>query len=374
MYAPRVKSAIMSEIRVMMTAAPPNAINLGLGEPDFQPPKHVIAALQKAVANGYNKYGSTMGLKELRLGLVDNLKSKKPDIALDNVMITVGASGALMVTMQAFINDGDEVLIPNPGFVLYKPQVDLHGGIPVPYSLREKNNFQPDIEELRELITPRTKAMIVNTPSNPTGGVVGEKEIDAIADLAREHNLVVISDEVYDEIIYNDRHHSFLGKCDNHVYINSFSKTYAMTGWRVGYAVADSEIIKQLEKIQYCNIACPPTPFQYALIEALEGPQDFVAKIVKEFRTRRDFFVRELNSIDGFRCLEPKGSFYVFPSFKFKMTSKDLAMKLLEGGVICAPGSAFGSEGEGHLRFSYANSVENLEKGLEIVRSVVKDL
>ncbi|MCK5547903.1 MAG: pyridoxal phosphate-dependent aminotransferase, partial [Thermoplasmata archaeon] len=255
----------------MMTAAPPKSINLGLGEPDFQPPDHIIAALKKAVDNGHNHYGATMGLTDLREKLVDNLKTKKPDITLDNVMVTVGATGACMLVMQTFVDDGDEVLIPNPGFVLYKPQIDFCGGKAVRYSLKQKNSFLPDIEEIKGLITSRTKAIVVNTPSNPCGSVMGREEIKAIADIADDYNLLVVSDEVYDEIIYENKHYSFLGRCDRHVYINSFSKTYAMTGWRVGYLATDEETIKQFEKIQYIDIACPPTPFQYSLIEALEG-------------------------------------------------------------------------------------------------------
>jgi len=374
MYASRVKSAIMSAIRVMMAAAPPKAIHLGLGEPDFQPPKHVIDALKKAIDNGHNHYGATLGLNDLRLAVVEREKSKREDLSIDNAMMTVGATGGLMLAMQALVDDGDEVLIPNPGFVLYEPQVAFCGGKAISYAIREENNFLPDIEELKELITPKTKIIIVNSPSNPTGGVLGEEEVKAIADLAHDHNLIIVSDEVYDEIIYEGEHHSFLGKYDRHVYINSFSKTFAMTGWRVGYLVADKDMIKQFEKIQYCDIACPPTPFQYALVEAMKGPKDFVKDMLKEFRARRDLIVRELNSIEGFRCLTPKGSIYVFPSFTFKMSSKELAFKILEKGVICGPGSAFGSEGEGHLRFSYANTKENIKKGMDIVRSVANDL
>lgn len=373
-YAARVKSAEISAIRVMMSAAPPDAIHLGLGEPDFQPPKQVIDALKKAVDNGHNHYGATLGLNDLRRAVVERESSKRSDLTIDNVMMTVGATGGLMVTMQAFVDEGDEVLIPNPGFVLYEPQVAFCGGRAVSYSIKEKNNFLPEIEEIKSLITPKTKIIIVNSPSNPTGGVLSEEHVNAIADIARDHNLIVVTDEVYDEIIYDNTHHSFLGKYDKLVYINSFSKTYAMTGWRVGYMIAAPEVIKVFEKIQYCDIACPPTPFQYALVEAMKASQDFIKGMLKEFKLRRDLIVGELNSIEGFRCIPPKGSIYVFPSFTYKIPSRELAMKILEKGVICGPGRAFGSMGEGHIRFSYANTIEKIEKGMEAVRAAVKGL
>jgi aspartate aminotransferase len=373
-YAERVKSAALSEIRIMMAAAPPHAINLGLGRPDFQPPKHLLDSLKKVVDDGLNHYGPTLGIKELREALVDKLKDRQPDITLDNIIITVGATGGLMTAMQIFVNHVDEVLIPNPGFVLHEPQIAFCGGKAVHYPLTEENEFRPDIDKMQELINPKTKVIIVNTPSNPTGSIYTEEDVKAIVDIAREKDLILISDEVYDDIVYEEKHNSFLGKYEKLIYVNSFSKTYAMTGWRIGFMVADPEVVQIVRKIQYCSLACPPTPLQFALVSTLKGSQDFVRDMVKEFWTRRDYVVNELNTIKGFYCVKPKGAFYAFPSFDFKMTSKELAMKILEKGVICTPGGAFGSNGDRHLRISYANTRENLKKGMEIIREATKGL
>jgi aspartate aminotransferase len=374
MYAERVKSAALSEIRIMMAAAPPHAINLGLGRPDFQPPKHLLDSLKKVVDDGLNHYGPTLGIKELREALVERLKDKKPDLSMDNIIITVGATGGLMNAMQIFVNHNDEVLIPNPGFVLHEPQIEFCGGKAVRYSLKEENEFRPNIDHIQESITPRTKVIIVNTPSNPTGCVYKEEDVKAIIDIARDKDLIVVSDEVYDDIVYENEHTSFLGKYDKLVYVNSFSKTYAMTGWRIGFLVAEPDVVQYVRKIQYCSLACPPTPLQFALVSTIKGSQDFVKEMVKEFRSRRDFIVNELNTIKGFYCVKPKGAFYAFPSFDFNMSSKDLAMKILEKGVICTPGGAFGPNGEKHLRISYANTRENLKKGMERIREATNGL
>lgn len=372
MFAPRMKNIKMSGIRKMFDLAGEDAIHLGLGEPDFQPPENAKNALKKAVDNGYNKYGATPGLPALRDAIVEKEKRYRKDLTRNNVVVTAGGTEAFMASVFTFIGKDDEVLIPDPGFVIYAPQVKLAGGKPVRYPLFEENDFIPKISDLK--ITKKTKAVIVNSPSNPTGSVIDENTIKAIVDVAEDNNLLIFSDEVYDEIVYEGRHHSFMGKYDNLIYINSFSKIYAMTGWRIGYVMAKEEYLKEIAKMHYYTMACPPTPIQYAALEAMKGEQDYVKKNLEEYRKRRDVIVDEINRIDGFRCRKPKGAFYAFPSFRFNISSEQLAMKIAASNVIVTPGTAFGPNGEHHLRLSYANSLENIRKGMEIIGKVVKDL
>ncbi len=373
MFASRATSIEVSGIRKMFEGAPPSAINLGLGEPDFQPPAHVIDAFEKALREGKNKYGPTSGIPELRAAISDHIR-KYADVPKENIVVTAGGTEAIAATMQTFVDRGDEVLTPNPGFVLFAPHVTLAGGTPVFYTLRAEDGFQPRLDELSGLVTPRTKAIVVNSPSNPTGGVFDRRTVKGIVDLAKDNDLVLISDEVYAPFVYDGRHESFLGKYDKHVFVSSFSKEYAMTGWRIGYLAAPADLVKNLSKVHYYLVACPATPTQYAALAALTGPQDGVAQMVKEFSRRRDVIVSALNRIKGFHATPPKGAFYAFPTFDFKVTSEALALKLLEAGVICTPGVSFGTAGESHLRFSYANSRENLERGMEKVRAVAEAL
>ncbi|MEM4293270.1 MAG: pyridoxal phosphate-dependent aminotransferase [Thermoplasmata archaeon] len=373
MPAKRFSNIEISGIRKMFEGAPPDAINLGLGEPDFQPPECVLNALQNAVKNGFNKYGPIGGIPELR----NEIASRYNEIAptrVENVIITDGATEALFATILALIDEGDEVLIPDPGFPLYESHVRICGGVPVFYSLNQKNEFVPNINELESLITPRTRAIIVNSPSNPTGGVIPARQVEELAAFAEKRNLVVISDEVYDHIIYEGRHESFWGRCSRAVIVNSFSKTYAMTGWRIGFLLAPPELMSAIFKSHYHLIACPPTPTQYAALEALKNAGKDIERMVQEFRKRRDYIVGALNSIQGFNCLAPRGAFYVFPEFTFPQSSMELGTRLVQNGVICTPGSAFGKNGEKHIRFSYANSLENIKKAMERVREVTREL
>jgi len=373
MFSSRANSVELSGIRKMFERAPADSINLGLGEPDFQPPTHILDALEHAVRSGQNKYGPTSGIPELRAAIAERLK-KYADVDPDQVLVTSGATEGLCTTMQTFVDIGDEVLTPDPGFVLFAPHVTLAGGMPRFYKVRSADEFQPRIDELNELVTPKTKAIIVNSPANPTGGVLDRKTIQGIVEIAEDHNLLIVSDEVYESFVYEGHHESFLGKYDKLVFVNSFSKAFAMTGWRIGYLVAPLDLVKTMAKIHYYIVACPPTPIQHGALAGLKGPQDFVTQMVKEFHRRRDIVVDALNRIQGLHCLRPKGAFYAFPSFDFKMTSEAFALELLKAGVICTPGSAFGSAGEGHLRFSYANSRENLERGIEKVAAVAAKL
>ncbi|OGS49740.1 MAG: aminotransferase [Euryarchaeota archaeon RBG_16_68_12] len=373
MFASRANLVELSGIRKMFERAPPDSINLGLGEPDFQPPPHILDALDRAVRSGQNKYGPTGGLPELRAAIAERLK-RYTDVSPDQVLVTMGATEGLCTTMQTFVDRGDEVLTPDPGFVLFAPHVTLAGGVPVFYRVRSEDGFQPRVDELNDLVTPKTKAIVVNSPANPTGGVTDGKTIRGIAEIAQDHDLLVVSDEVYEPFVYEGHHESFLGRCEKLVWVNSFSKVFAITGWRIGYLVAPLEFVKTISKIHYYLVACPSTPVQHAALAGLKGPQDFVAQMVKEFSQRRDIVVAALNKVRGLHSPKPKGAFYAFPTFDHKVTSEAFALKLLEAGVICTPGSSFGAAGEGHLRFSYANSRENLERGMEIVAGVSEKL
>lgn len=375
LLARRLLGIEMSGIRQMFELAGTDSVNMGLGEPDFNPPGNVAKALELAVTKGYNSYGPTLGIPELRQAISDRVKEfRGSDVAPDNIIVTAGATQALMVLGQTFIDHGDEVLVPDPGFVLYAPQARICGGFPIPYSCNFENEFQPDPDELRRLITPRTKLLYVNTPGNPTGACMPNKLITEISDLAQEHDIIVVADEVYDIMSYDQPHSSFLAHGDNVIWVNSFSKTYAMTGWRLGCIATKTEYVKAIEKMHYHTIACPPTPLQWAGVEALHGPQTEVDRMVDTFRKRRDLIVKRLNQIEGFDCHMPGGAFYAFPRFKHDISSKDLALRLAGEGLICSPGSAFGRNGEGHLRFSYAVGTDEIERGMEILTRVTKEI
>ncbi len=374
-FSARTKRLQISGIRKMFELAGPNSINLGLGELDFEPADAAIEALDRAVREGHNGYGPTRGIPELREALAQRLTRYRPDVEAENVLVTAGGTQGLLVTAMTIFDHGDEVLTPDPGFVIYQPHVIMCGATPMRYSLREENHFQPNPDEINELITPRTKAIIMNSPNNPTSGILERDTARAIMEIAADHELAILSDEVYDEIVYDGEHVSLLSPdYDNVIYINSFSKTYAMTGWRTGYLASSKYMVNQLAKMQYYNIACPPTPTQKAVYAAVTSSHDQVKERVAILKKRRDLIVDRLNRIEGFNCLKPLGAFYAFPSFTHDISSEDFAMKLLKAGVICAPGSAFGRSGEGHLRFSFANSVENIERGMDIIEEVANTI
>jgi len=374
MISQKVRDVELSGIRKMFEMADEDTINLGLGQPDFQPPEGAIAAYYQAMRDGHNGYGSTYGLEELREAIANDYSRYKSGLDKENVLMHVGATQAFRITTESIIEEGEEVLYPEPGFVLYDSQIKLAGGKPVPYPVEQRYDFVPQIEDLEKRKTPKTKAIIVNSPSNPTGGVFPEEEVRKIVSWAEENDLLIISDEVYEKMIYKGEHVSFLGDYENVIMINSFSKVFAMTGWRVGYTITRKDWVEELGKVNYYNIACPPTATQHAVLHALKNELDFVDNMTETFRERRDIIVDRLNDISGFECLKPKGAFYVFPSFDFDLTSKELAMELLDEGVIVTPGTAFGPTGEGHLRLSYANSTENIEKAMDIVEDVAENL
>ncbi len=370
----RMKGIELSGIRKMFELASKDAIHLGLGEPDFEPPECAIDALIDAVRSGKNNYGPSAGIPELREAVAEEYRQYRDDTAMENVIITNSGSEALMSAAMTFFDTGDEVLIPDPGFVLYKPQVQLCQAVPVSYSLHREYNFVPQIDDLENLVTARTKAIIINSPSNPTGAVYNKYDVKDLLNFARDHEILVISDEVYDHMVYDDRHRSFYGEYDNVVVVNSFSKRFAMTGWRLGYMVANRELAKELIIAHYHMVACPPTPFQWAAIAALKDGNGFVEKMAEEFRSRRDLIVGRLNKMDGIECQIPAGAFYAYPFFDFHIKADELALSCARNNLICTPGTAFGRMGKGHIRFSYANSQKNIEKGMDIFENVVEDL
>jgi len=374
-FSARADSVEESGIRKMLGLVKPGAINLSIGEPNIEPPANVRAALKRAVDENRSTYGPSCGIPELREAIATRLRPRWKDIRKENVVVTVGASEALFATAHIFYERGDEVLVPDPGFFLYGAHARIHGAKPVPYCLPEETGRRPTEEDLKAKINPKTRAIVINSPSNPTGMAMRKPDIKLVSDLARDHDLLVISDEVYDELLFEKKHESFLCEADKLIYINSFSKTYSTTGWRMGYAAAVEEVAKKLEKTSYHLLACPPTITQYAAIEALKPETDgFVRKMVQEFRERRDLMVKGLNAIDGFKCPNPDGTIYVFPSYKFKLSSAELALKLIEHGVVTVPGFNFGELGEGHIRICLGARRADLEEALKRIAKAAEQL
>ncbi|MHB8632493.1 MAG: pyridoxal phosphate-dependent aminotransferase [Thermoplasmatota archaeon] len=373
--ARRLLGIEMSGIRKMFELAGAESINMGLGEPDYEPAPHVAQALMDAVRQGKNHYGPSLGIPELRAAVAHRIKEYRAEnVSAQNIIITTGATQALMSVNQTFVDHGDEVLVPDPGFVLYPSQARICGGFPIPYSLTPENKYQPDVDEIQAKITPRTKLLIINAPSNPTGACMDKAAVRAVCEVAEDHDIMVVADEVYDFLSYDAPHSSFLSHMDNVIWVNSFSKTYAITGWRLGCIATKREYVKAIETMHYYTVACPPTPIQWAGVAALEGPQDQAEAMLAEFKKRRDRITRRMNKIRGFRMLKPGGAFYAFPRYDFDLQSQDFALLLAERGLICSPGSAFGRLGEGHLRFSFACPMETIDRAMDLLEGVAAEL
>jgi len=368
----RLESIPMSGIRKMFDLAGPNSVNLGLGEPDLDPPKEAVEGMNEAALKGLNKYGPTAGIMELRKGIAEWF-SRYGSISAENVMITPSGSSALLEATQAFINPGDEVLVPSPGFVIYSPHTVLAGGKPLEYRLTDEN-FLPDIEDMKGLITKKTKMMVVNSPSNPTGGMLDKATHGALLDLAEDHGIMILSDEVYDAYIYEGEHHSFMDHLDLAVVVNGFSKMMAVTGWRMGAIFSDKNIMTDLIKMQYHVCASPNMPAQYGILNALPVMEDYLKNARKIFKARRDLISKRINEIDGIHITPPRGSFYAFPSYDLDISSESLANTLAKNGLICTPGSSFGKYGEGHLRFSYAADEKKINAGMDILAETMGKL
>jgi len=371
MFSRRVLGIEMSGIRKIFDMAQGEVINLGLGEPDFHPPPEAKEAIYEAVKKGYNKYGPSRGFPELREAIAEKY-SKYADITAENVLITVGGAEAFLAVMLSLIDPGDEVLYPNPGFVLYRPHTIIAEGKPVDYPILQENEFVPTQEDLQKRITKRTKAIIVNYPNNPTGGVLREEDIKMIVEIAEENDLIIISDEVYFHLVYDSPPQTFLGKYDKLIFINSFSKEFAMTGWRLGYIIAPRDIIEQVSKIHYYMVACPQSPIEYAALIALQKSGYYREMMRERFKKRRDLMYQLLSKIDGVQPNLPKGAFYMFPKITLDADPMDIVKEMVKNGVLCTPGEAFGSAGKKHIRFSYAASEEDIKRAMEIFNAVLE--
>ena len=369
----RLAAIPMSGIRKMFDLAKPDSINLGLGEPDLEPPKEAIEGMNAAAVDGKNKYSPTAGIPELRDAIAERFSRYNPGLSGRNVIVTPSGSTALLEMTQAFVDPGDEVLVPSPGFVIYAPHASLAGGKPVEYRLTE-GDFQPDIDYIQDRITEKPKMIVVNTPSNPTGGVLSEESRKALADIAHDKDVMIMSDEVYESFVYEGRHQSFLPYLDRAVVVGGFSKMMAVTGWRLGFAIANEECMDALVKMQYHVCASPGMPAMYGVLNAMPSIDPYLENARATFKKRRDLISKRINEIDGMSIIPPKGAFYAFPSFDLDMTSQELANELVKAGLICTPGSAFGTFGEGHLRFSYAASEEKIDKGMDILADTVRKI
>lgn len=362
----------------------PDAIRLEFGEPDFDTPENIKDAAIRAINNGKTKYTSSSGIPELRSAISSKLASEN-EVEYDpskEVVVTAGATSALNLAFLSTVDIGDEILVPDPGWATYTHAVKIVGAVPVPYPLLESENYAFNRERVGRLATPKTKAILINTPSNPTGAILSRANLKEIAEFAIERDLHVFSDEVYEKFLYDDgalkREHvsiaSFPEMKERTVTINAFSKTYAMTGWRLGYAAASEPISAAMSKINAAESSCVSTIGQYAALEALTGPQDSVGQMISAFAKRREVLVKGLNELPGFNCPMPHGAFYAFPNISGtgSQSSYSLAMRIVEKGhVAVVPGSSFGSQGESHLRLAYANSLENIEQALERIHKIL---
>ena len=354
-----------------------DVIHLEIGEPDFDTPANIRRAASEALNQGYTHYGPSPGLTEVRERIaLETSETRGISVTGDNVVITPGAKPIMFFTMLTLVDEGDEVLYPNPGFPIYESMIRFVGGVPVPMKLLASRDFDVDLDEVASQITPKTKLMIINSPNNPCGSIIAKEGLKALADLAMEHDITVLSDEVYRRILYEGEHHSiasFPGMKERTIILDGFSKTYAMTGWRIGYGVMPLELVEPISRLSTNSVSCTASFTQRAVLEAMDGPQDDAYAIVAEFRKRRDIIVNGLNRIPGIHCPMPKGAFYIFPSIEGTgMTSREFADGLLnEEGVASLAGEAFGEYGNGCVRFSFANSAENLRRALERIERFV---
>ena len=355
-------------------------IHFEIGEPDFNTPENVKKAGVNAINENYTHYSPTQGILGLRETVANYIsKTREIKVSPDEVMITPGGKDVIFSTALAILNEGDEAIYPNPGYPIYESAIRLAGAKPVPMPLLEENDFAFDREQFKKLVTPKTKLIIINSPGNPTGGLLSLQDLEIIAEVAIKNDIVVLSDEIYSRILYDGEFHSLAslpGMKERTVILDGFSKTYAMTGWRLGYAVANNEIIDGLKKIAVNSFSCVAAFVQLAGIEALNGPQDEPERMRKEYETRRNLIVSGLNEIPGISVKVPKGAFYVFPNIKKTGNkSKEVAEYLLnKAGVATLSGTSFGEYGEGYIRFSYATSRENIKLGLEKVKEAFPKL
>jgi aspartate/methionine/tyrosine aminotransferase len=358
-----------------------NIIHLEIGEPDFDTPQNIKEAAVKALYSGYTHYVPAAGIPELREAIAEYVsKTRSIPVDPEEVVVTPGAKPIMFFAILACVNPGEEVLYPNPGFPIYESMINFVGAKPVPIPLKEEDDFSIDHEYVKEKISKKTKMIILNSPENPTGGVLTKEDLKVIADcIAHRNDVIVLSDEVYSRIIYEETHESIAslpGMKEKTIILDGFSKTYAMTGWRLGYGVMRKNLAEKITQLMINSNSCTCAFVQIAGIEALKGPQDFVDRMVAEFRKRREIIVEGLNRIKGITCKKPKGSFYVFPNITGTgMRSSELSDYLLnEAGVAVLSGTAFGEYGEGYLRMSFANSAENIKEALKRIETALEKL
>ena len=353
-------------------------IHLEIGEPDFDTPSNIIEAGCDALRNGFTHYGPSAGMMELREVIAQHVsETRRINVMPDEVVVVPGGKPIIFFSILALAEDGDEIIYPNPGFPIYESMINYVGAKAVPIRLREELEFRLDVDELASLINDRTKLLILNSPQNPTGGVLTKEDIAAIARTIGDRNIMVLSDEIYSQLIFEGEHHSIMsidGMKERTILLDGFSKTYAMTGWRMGYGVMRADLATHISRLMTNSNSCTASFTQVAGIEALRGSQDVVDAMRAKFEKRRDVMVAGLNKIKGFSCRVPHGAFYVFPNItKTGWPSKKLADALLDDtGVAALSGTAFGNFGEGYLRFSVANSIENIEKALDRIDAWTK--
>lgn len=355
-------------------------IHLEIGQPDFATPPAICEAAFQAMKEGYTGYAPAAGLLEFRKVIAQHIsQTRGVEIHPDEVVVTPGAKPIIFFTLLALVNAGDEVIYPNPGFPVYESVIHFVGAKAVPLPLREDVDFRFRLEDLERIVSDRTRLLILNSPQNPTGGLLQPEDLEAIAHLAQKHDFYVLSDEIYSRLIYEGTHHSiiqFPGMKSRTILLDGHSKTYAMTGWRLGYGVAVQPIVEKIVQLMINSNSCTCSFTQIAGMEALQGSQDFVTQMVTQFKQRRDAIVAGLNTIPGIHCRKPAGAFYVFPNVKqLPLSCEALADYLMqEAGVAVLTGTAFGEFGAGYLRLSYANSLENIEQALERMQTAIAKL
>jgi len=358
-----------------------SVIHLEIGEPDFDTPANIREAAKRAIDGGKTHYPPFPGIPELREAIAaDSTARRGFEVDPANVFVTVGGKSVMYYAIIALVDPGDEVIVPDPGYPIYESVTRFVGGIPVAIPIRQENDFRLDPDELASLVTPRTKLIVINSPANPTGGVLTRSDLERIAQIALDHDLTVMTDEIYSRILYDGQEHvsiaSLPGMAERTIVLDGFSKTYAMTGWRLGYGIVPAWLTHAFGRLIINSVSGATTFAQVGAVEALTGPQDEIDAMVEEFRARRDLVVDGLNAIPGFRCLRPSGAFYVFPDISGTGRSgAELADRLLnDGGVSVLAGTAFGGVGTNHIRLSYANSRENISEALRRIRTVVEPL
>ena len=357
-----------------------NIVHLEIGEPDIDSPSYVIDAAKEALDQGFTHYGPSAGQPELRNAIaIHQGEFNGYSISPENVIVTPGGKPVMFFSLLALIEEGDEVIYPNPGFPIYESMINYSGGTPIPMKLEETKDFNANINDLRKLITDKTKMMIINSPNNPCGSVTTKDDLKQIAEIAIENNLIVLSDEIYKDMYYEGEHYSitkFNGMKERTIILDGFSKSYAMTGWRLGYGIFPDFLVEDITKLMTNSVSCTSVFSQMAAIAALEGSREFTINMMEKFKIRRDIIVNGLNSIEGVTCRTPLGAFYAFPNISGTgLSSSDFAdIALNEYGVALLSGTAFGEYGDNYIRISFANSEENLLKAIDRLNDMIKKL